>query len=173
MMQMTFLQTVDLAARKALPAALTLVLMLFALTPTYVPGLAPVMPMFALMAIYFWALHRPELLGYGAAFLFGLLEDLLTGLPLGASALVFLATQWIVMRQEKFFHAKPFVVTWFAFVFFALGAAVVRWLAVGLLSSTGFISIGPMIACVLISVAVYPLVAWLLAKAQIKLLGNM
>ncbi|MCA0201288.1 MAG: rod shape-determining protein MreD [Proteobacteria bacterium] len=172
MMQPTLLQSLDLSARKALPAALTLMLMLFALTPTNVPGLSPVMPMFALMSIYFWAIYRPELMGYGAAFSFGLLEDLLTATPIGSSALVFLLTQWIVLRQQKFFNAKPFVVTWFAFIFVAAGAALIRWIAVGLIADSGFTPVGPMFASYLITVAVYPLVGWLLAKAQVKLMGQ-
>lgn len=172
MMQPTFLQSVDVAARRALPAALTLLLMLFALTPTNLPGLAPAMPMFALMAVYFWSIYRPELLGYGAAFGLGLLEDLLTSTPIGATALVFLLTQWIVLRQQKFFNAKPFVVTWFAFIFIAAGAATIRWIAVGLVEDSGFTPPGPLFASYLITVALYPLVGWLLAKTQAKLMGH-
>jgi rod shape-determining protein MreD len=173
MMQPTLLQSVDLSARKALPAALTLLLMLFALTPTNVPGLSPVMPMFALMSIYFWSIYRPELLSYGAVFGLGLLEDLLTATPIGSTAFVFLMTQWIVLRQQKFFNAKPFVVTWFAFVFIAAGAAVIRWIAVGLVEDSGFTPVGPLFASYLITIALYPLVGWLLAKTQAKLMGHL
>lgn len=172
MMQPTLLQSIDMSARKALPAALTLMLMLLALTPTNVPGLAPAMPMLALMSVYFWSIYRPELLGFGAVFCFGLIEDLLTATPIGATALVFLLTQWVVLRQQKFFNAKPFVVTWFAFIFVAAGAALIRWIAVGLMTPSGFTPVGPILASYLISVAVYPLVGWVLAKAQAKLMGQ-
>ena len=172
MMQPTFVQSLDVSARKTLPAALTLLLLLFTLTPTNVPNLSPIMPMFALMSVYFWAIYRPDLMGYGAAFGFGLLEDLLTATPIGSSALVFLLTQWIVLRQQKFFNVKPFVVTWFAFIFVAAGAALIRWIAVGLIADSGFTPIGPMFASYLITVAVFPLVGWMLAKAHTKLMGQ-
>lgn len=171
-MQPSLVQSIDMTARKALPAALTLVLMLIALTPTHIPGFAPVMPMFTLMAIYFWAIYRPELLGYGAAFAFGLLEDLLTATPIGASSLAFLLCQWVVQHQQKFFNAKPFVVVWFGFAFMAFGAALLRWIAVGLVAPSGFTPAGPVLASCLISMAVFPLVGWLLAKAQMKLMGS-
>lgn len=173
MMQPTLLQSLDLGARKAVPAALTLLLMLFALTPTYVPGLAPVMPMFALMSVYYWSIYRPELLGYGAVFLFGLLEDLLTGTPIGSTALIFLLCQWVTLRQATFFHGKPFAITWFAFVFIAAGATVLRWVTVGIIAPSGFTPLGPVFAAYLITIAIYPLVGWLLAKAQTKLMGDL
>ena len=172
MIQLTLLQGLDNAARKAVPAGLTLALMLFALTPTHIPGFAPVMPMFALMAIYFWSIYRPEYLGYGAVFSFGLVQDLLAETPIGSSALVFLLCQWVVLYQQKFFNAKPFVVTWFAFIFVAAGAALLRWIAVGLIATSGFTPPGPSFASYLLTVALYPLVGWLLAKAQMKLMGN-
>ena len=172
MMQPTVLQGFDLAARRALPAALTLLLLLFAVTPTNVPGLAPIMPMLALISVYFWSIYRPDLLGYGAVFGLGLLEDLLTSTPVGSTALVFLITQWIVLRQQKFFNAKPFVVTWFAFVFVAAGAALIRWIAVGLVEDSGFTPPGALLASCLVTIAVYPLVGWLLAKTHVKLMGN-
>jgi rod shape-determining protein MreD len=161
-----------MAARTALPAALTLLLLLFALTPTSLPGLAPVMPMLALMSVYFWSIHRPDLLGCGAVFGFGLLEDLLTATPVGATALVFLVTQWIVLTQHKFLNAKPFAVTWFAFGLVAAGASLVRWLAVGLVTDAGFTPAGPLAASCLTTVALYPPVAWLLAKTKVKLMGH-
>lgn len=171
-MQPTSLQYMDGAARRAVPLALTLFLMLFALTPTYVPGLSDVAPMLTLMCVYFWSIYRPDLLGYGVAFGIGILEDLLVGTPLGSGALVLLLCQRVVVHQQKFFNSKPFVVTWIAFAFVALGAALVRWLCVGLVANGGFTPIGSLFVAYLISVAIYPLVAWFLAKAQMKLLAE-
>ena len=67
-MQATLLQRMDSTARRLVPFGVTLVLMLFALTPTYMPGLSHITPMYALMAVYFWTIYRPDLLGYGATF---------------------------------------------------------------------------------------------------------
>ena len=56
-------------------------------------------------------------------------------------------------------------------LFIAAAATLIRWVAVGLVSPSGFTPAGPMLACYLITVAVYPLVSWLLSKAQTKLMG--
>lgn len=171
-MPSTSLQVMDGAARRVVPVGLTVLLMLFALTPMYVPGLADISPMFTLMAVYFWSIYRPDLLGYGPAFAIGVFEDLLMGTPLGSGALILLLCQRIVLHQQKFFNSKPFAVTWFAFALVALGASVIRWLCVGLVSSGGFVPINGLIASYLISVALYPVIAWLLAKVHLKVLAD-
>jgi rod shape-determining protein MreD len=172
MMQPTLLQRMDAAARKLVPFGLTLALMLFALAPTRIPGLAHITPMYALAAIYFWSIYRPDLMGYGTAFGIGVLEDLLTGAPLGSGALILMLCQYLVFRQPKFFNAKPFGVFWMAFGVVALGAGLAKWLCVGLTAPGGFTRFGDMLTSVLMTVAVYPAIAWLLARAQMSLLSQ-
>jgi len=170
--QATLLQRMDGTARRFVPLGVTLILMLFALTPTYIPGLANITPMYALMAVYFWAIYRPDLLGYGATFSIGVLEDLVAGTPLGSGALVLLLCQRVVFHQQKFFNNKPFGVIWLAFATVAVGAGLLRWLCVGLVAPSGFTPIGQTFTSILMSVAMYPVVGWFLAKAHMKLLAQ-
>jgi rod shape-determining protein MreD len=169
-MQPTFLQRFDGFLRRQLPLALTLILVLFALTPTQIPGLTHVTPMYGLAAIYFWSIYRPDLIGYGASFGIGILEDLLTGSPLGSSALAYLVCQYVVFHQQKFFNAKPFGIFWLAFAVLAFAAGFMKWIAVGLVGQAGFTPFGDVFACVCMTAAVYPLIAWLLAQAQMRLM---
>ena len=171
-MQATVLERMDLAARRFVPFGVTLVLMLFAMTPTHIPGLSHVTPMYALMAVYFWSIYRPDLLGYGATFGIGVLEDLLSGTPLGSGALVLLVCQRVLFNQQKFFNNKPFGIFWLAFALVAAGAGLIRWICVGLAAPSGFTPVGQMLTSTLITVAIYPLVGWLLAKAHVKLLAE-
>ena len=166
----TTLQKLDARARMILPFGLTVVVLLFGLTPTYIPGLAQITPMYTLVAIYFWAIYRPDLLGYGLGFGIGILEDLLTGAPLGVGALTILLTQWVVFNQQKFFHAKPFAITWFAFGLVAFGAMLLKWVCIGLVTTSGFTPVGDLFAAYLITLAVYPIIAWLFSKARTGLL---
>ena len=171
-MQVTVLQRMDLTARRFVPFGVTLTLMLFAMTPTHIPGLSQVTPMFALMAVYFWSIYRPDLLGYGATFGIGVLEDLLSGTPLGSGALILLLCQRVVFHQQKFFNNKPFGIVWLAFGVVAAGAVLLRWICVGLVASSGFTPFGQMSTSYLMTVAMYPVVGWLLAKAHMKLLAQ-
>ncbi len=169
-MQSTAWQKVDSRARRILPFGLTIILVLFGLTPTHVPGLSQITPMYALVAVYFWSIYRPDLLGYGAGFAIGVIEDLLTGTPLGVGSLTLMLTQWIVFGQHKFFLAKSFLVTWFTFVLVAFGAALLKWLSIGVVMDSGFTPVGDLVGCYLITSAVYPIIAWLFSKAQTGLL---
>ena len=89
------------------------------------------------------------------------------------TALTLLLTQWVVFNQQKFFHAKPFAVTWFAFVIVALGAAFLKWICIGLVEESGFTPFGDLFTAYLITVAVYPVIAWLFSKAQTGLLDEL
>jgi rod shape-determining protein MreD len=171
-MQPGVLKQMDHAARRLVPFGVTLTLMLFAMTPTYVSGMSHITPMYAFMAVYFWSIYRPDLLGYGTVFAIGIMEDLLAGTPLGSSALMLLICQRVVLRQQKFFNSRPFILIWVAFALLTLGAIFLRWLCVGLASASGFTPFSAAIGCYFMTVALYPIVAWLLAKAQMKLLVN-
>ena len=171
-MQTNVIQRMDLTARRFVPFGVTLMLMLFAMTPTYIPGLSHITPMYALMAVYFWSIYRPDLLGYGATFGIGILEDLLAGTPLGSGALILLLCQRVVFHQHKFFNNKPFGIIWLAFALVAAGAGLLRWICVGLVAPGGFTPIGQMFTAYLMTVAMYPVVGWFLAKAHMKLLAQ-
>ena len=171
-MQPTVQQRLDVGGRALVPFTLTLCLMLFSMAPTQIPGFSHVTPMYSLAAVYFWTIYRPDLIGYGTVFAIGLLEDLLVGTPLGSSALILLLCQYLVLRQQKFFHAKSFGVFWLSFGVIVLGAGLIKWTCVGMVARSGLTPFGDLIASVLLTAAAYPVIAWLLAKTQMTLLAE-
>jgi cell shape-determining protein MreD len=61
-----------------------------------------------IIIIYFYVLRLPEYLGFGHVFLIGILKDVLTGTPLGATAVNYLvlcvvATEWFMFIPALFF----------------------------------------------------------------------
>lgn len=168
-MQPSFWQRVNGASRHQLPLVLTLILMLVSMVPTRLPDFMSISPMLTVISVYYWAVYRPDLMGYGSVFLIGVLEDLMAATPLGAGPVSLLVTQGIVMSQAKFFRGKSFAVTWWAFLLVAAAAAVAKWMAVALVQ----ISV-PSGAAVLatygMTVAFYPVVAWIMARFQLAIL---
>ncbi|MEQ8164790.1 MAG: rod shape-determining protein MreD, partial [Alphaproteobacteria bacterium] len=96
-------QRLDIASRNLLPMMLTLLLVVLSMVPVPIDGYGPIAPMFALMGVYYWAIHRPDLLPLVAVFTIGLLQDVLGGVALGLNSLIFLLVYWIVLHQRRFF----------------------------------------------------------------------
>lgn len=126
-MRRSFWLQLDLLARRLTPFAITFVLVVMGATPLHVPGLSRVAPMLALMSVYHWAVHRPELMPGYAVFLTGLVHDLLSGSPLGVGALVFLFVSLGVSSQRRFLVGKSFTIIWIGFILVAAGAVVIEW----------------------------------------------
>jgi rod shape-determining protein MreD len=95
-----------------------------------VPGFNAVAPAFAVMAVYCWAIWRPQYLPYTGVFLAGVFEDLIRGTPLGTTALALLAVQGFVWAQRRLLSSRSFNVLWMGFAVTSLIAAVVTWGAV-------------------------------------------
>lgn len=126
----------DIAARNLTPFLLTVALVIVGQLPFFLLGNVSVTPFFVLMAVYYWALHRPDLLPVPAVFFIALLQDALEGEPFGVNAFVLVAVCWIVLSQQRFFKGKPFLVIWWGFAVVTLLAAIMRWLLISLLLGT-------------------------------------
>jgi rod shape-determining protein MreD len=107
-------------------------------------------PDFALMALIYWHIHMPRLAGLGAAFLLGLVVDVVRGVHMGLNALAYCAAAFVVLlvrrRLEKFdaprqtLQLAPVFVGKEALVltlglWFGHGQADWRWLAGGVLAT--------------------------------------
>lgn len=164
-MTATFWQRLDKAGRNLAPFAVTVMLLLIGLIPIPVPSYAQVAPALTMVSVYYWTIHRPDLMRPGVAFLIGLLQDLLTGGPLGLNALLLVVTQWVVVNQRRVFLASTFSLLWFGFAMIMLGAAVLQWLAYSALSAS-LLPFATAFFQALLTIAVFPAVGWLLIKVH-------
>lgn len=156
-------QKLDHTGRNLLPFAVTVLMMLLAMAPTQVPGLAALAPPLTLMAVFYWAIHRPDLLRPIVVFLIGLLQDLLSGMPLGLSALVFTLAYWAVLTQRRFFLGNSFLLLWWGFGMVAFAAAAVQWIVYSL-SFVTVLTVRPVLFQAVLAIAIFPLPAWLLMR---------
>ncbi len=160
-----FWQRLDLWARRIIPAGLSLLFVLFSALPVPVPDYSSIVPMLALASVFFWAVHHPRLLPPVVVFVIGLAQDTLSGAPMGSGAVVLLAVYGLAVSQRRFFHNRSFIQVWVGFMVVALAAAALGWLLtvinVGLFSPSRAALFQYMI-----TIALYPLVTWLLHGAQ-------
>ncbi len=164
-MTVTFWQYLDKAGRNLAPIAVTVMMMLLGMVPLRIPFYTGVAPALTLMAVYYWAIHRPDLLRPSAVFAIGLLQDLLSGGPLGLSALMLVCAHWMVLTQRRFFLANSFALLWFGFVLIVIGAAALQWVVVCALSASILPFIAPLFQA-LLTLALFPMFAWLFIRVH-------
>src|SRR5690242_6565460 len=100
-MKLVLLQR-DIGLINRLAPTLSTVLCVFAsVAPAHLPAFSTTTPFFTLMAVYFWTLHRPELLPLPMVFVAGLLLDMLEGAALGVSSLTLLLAHGLVLSQRE------------------------------------------------------------------------
>ena len=119
------------AAAPTLIGALGAILLALPLRFGY--GVLPT-PVFPLIVVFFWTLYGPSYLPAPSVFAIGLLQDFLSGGPLGLWALVYLVAQFIVLSQRSYFTGREPGVVWAGFAFAAAGVSIIVWLVMSLMS---------------------------------------
>lgn len=156
-------QRLDIAARRTTPFALTLALVLINAVPLHLPGMARVVPVLPLIAVFHWAVYRSDLMPAYAVFFIGILQDILSGSPIGVNACVFLGVYGAVLAQKKFFAGKTFGIVWLAFVLVAAGAFLLTWIFVSILH-LAFVAPDAVLFQYLLTVGAFPPVAWVFMR---------
>ena len=164
-MNQNFWTRLDILARNLIPFVLALLLIIAAMVPLQVPGLSQIVPAWGLMAIYFWVLHRPDLLPPWTIFLLGLMQDLLSGGPLGINAFVLLVVYAGIGSLRRFTAGAPGRMIWASFLLIAAGAFFLSW-SLNCLINARLIDPTPALLQCLMTVAFYPILSWVLTRAQ-------
>lgn len=168
-MRPSLLHRMDSWTRQLLPFGSALLLLVVSVMPLRLPGFAGVAPLLALMAVFYWSIYRPDLMPPWAAFTLGLLQDFIGGTPLGVWAMVYLLAQGVVASQRRFFLSNAFLAAWWGFGLIAAHAALLAWLLVSLLHAR-LLDPRAVAFQYLMTMAVYPPVAWGLARTQVAFL---
>jgi rod shape-determining protein MreD len=154
--------------RLGVPAATTMGLLLLMTAPLLVP--APVFPHLGLLAIFVWSTFQPGLMPSWAAFLIGLVADLLFGQPLGVNATLFaIAASFVRVFENRFGrHAHGF--DWGVAAAVILAFELLTWQLMALAGKP--VPLAPLGWQALTSIIAYPAVVWLCGMAQLKSFGS-
>jgi rod shape-determining protein MreD len=130
-----------------------------------------VMPAFALMAIYYWAIVRPDMFPVYAVFLVGLLSDLLSAGPIGLWAFVYVLTYVVVLTQRFLVVNAPFSIFWLGFFLAAAFAGAVSWGVASLIYGS-VLALRPILMHMLVTVALFPVLAFLFGRIERRILPS-
>jgi rod shape-determining protein MreD len=165
-------QKLDRALRSSAPFVAALILTLLGMVPLRLTDFGTIAPSLALMAVFYWGVYRPDLLGPVAAGLLGFVHDVLSGAPLGLYTLVCLVTYSSVVSQRQLFLAHSFFILWWGYALTALLAGTLAWL-ISCLLHWGLIPFNAVLFQAVAGIALFPPVAWLLGRIQRGLLSSL
>jgi len=151
--------------QSVVPALQCLGLLLLSVMPTGIPYFAVIMPMLVLVGVYYWSLYRPDLMPMPLVFLFGVLLDILGGGPLGMMALLFVLVHGICVSQRQVLANKSFYVGWFGFTVVAVGVNVFGWI-IACAYFQSLLSPMPVVVQLIVTIAIYPLLARLFGRSE-------
>ncbi len=149
--------------RESLPLVFTMLVVFVDLAPRPAPGGGGVAPFFTLVAVYFWCVYRPDLMGNVPVFVVGLVYDLLSGLPLGGTSFALVVGRSMLVAGHRFFRAKSFTVIWALFLLWAPGVELIRYLVMAAILGVVVDPSPLLIQCVL-TIALYPTLSWFLVR---------
>lgn len=130
-----------------------------------IPGFNAISPAFPWAVVFCWTAWRPGLLPFVAVFVVGVFEDLVRGTPLGAGSLAMLVVQAFVRAQPRQINRRSFEELWLGFAMAGSIAAIANWLALSF-SFRQLLSPWPGVVQYLVTLAVFPVVAWLLVRVD-------
>ncbi len=135
------------------------------------PFIGEITPSFGLVAIYYWAIYRPDLFRPLAVFALGIVNDSLHLFPLGLSAFIFVGIYQLSFMQRRFFVGQIFYMLWAGFVLAALLSMSFEWIFLSVMNGK-LVTFSPVLMQFLLTAAIFPLPAWILIKIQRLLLSQ-
>ena len=169
-MKLSALQRFDVSVRQSVPVALTLLLTVLSVVPVRLPAASTLAPDIVLIAVFYWTVHRPDLMRLWTVFVIGLLGDVLSGTPLGVHPIVLVLVHTAIISQHKVFRGASFGMVWWAFSLIApaahIVAVIIAFLATGALTDLSLFALR-----LVLTIGFYPALAWLLGRAQRALLA--
>jgi rod shape-determining protein MreD len=159
------------ALRRSVPFLTAVAAALLDMLPLPDAAPAALAPLTTVAVVFFWSVHRPDLMTPLAAVATGILFDALAGLPLGLTGLALLLTRALAATPDPILHDRPPLLVWGSFLLVAAAAVLLRWLVASVWSAHLF-ALRPVLFELALTVAVYPLVAGLMGRIDIAVLGR-
>ncbi len=150
------------------PILTAISLIFLSLVPLRLPGDVFATPALALMPIYFWGLYRPDLMPPLAVFGIGVIQDFVTGGPIGLWAFIYLAVYGALLAQRQLIMARMSHRMWYGFSLTAIAAAIIAWVA-GTIVYGQFLNPWPLASQAALSIALYPLIGRVLAMLHVRM----
>lgn len=157
--------------QRLLPFLSSVLLVLLSYVPIDFIFLNNIRPAIAMICVYFWMFHRPDLFNLWSVYFLGMIDDIISSAPFGSNIFALLVLYVLINNASRFFNSKPFVVTWYGFAGLSLLALLARWFVVSIYYGQ-FLPLTILLFSYLVTIAAYPLISLLLAFIQNKMIRD-
>lgn len=157
--------------QRMLPLLCSLVMLFFSYIPLDLPISNHIRPSVGVICAYFWLLHRPDVFNLLSVYILGLVEDIISSVPMGTNIFTLLIMYLLVTNLSRFFNAKPFVIIWYGFALFSLVTFLSKWLLVSVYYSH-FLPLPSVMFSYLLTTAVYPILSVINVFVQNRLMTD-
>lgn len=141
----------------------TLTVVLGSIAPNlFIASAIPLVPPLGLLILLAWRIWRPGLFPVWSGFIFGLIDDLLSGQPFGSAIMLWSIAMIAIEIVEARFRWRNFVQDWLM-----VGTIVAACLFAGAVFSGGQVTVPLLIAILpqlLLSLLLYPIIARMVAR---------
>ncbi len=166
-----FWQRLDAGIRAATPMISALILVIFEVCKWPIPYLGTIMPPLAFIALFYWSAHRPDLFSPAVSFGIGILNDIVNGLPIGISALLFTVAHLFIWKQRSLFAGHSFLLLWLGFAISAVFLMLAQWALMGIVVWR-VVPIFPIAIQTVLAIVLFPLPCWLLIQLQRNIVSS-
>lgn len=150
----------------AIWAAVSVILSLIVYaSPAHLTQGPDLMPLLPLIVIFIWSSLRPRFMPPFIIFFIGIMQDLLTGGPMGIWALAYLTAMMIMRVRKEEGAPRELGPLWFRFVAVTAIATLVAWSA-GSLAIGGPAAVQPMLIEAAASILMFPLIGLLTIRKR-------
>lgn len=153
----TWPEKIDGGLRLLVPYGFIALFFLLDLVPLHIQPFGEIRPCFSIMSVFYWAIYRPTLIPNWFVFLLGLGMDLMSGLPLGINAFIFLLVYWVISDQRRVFVGQPFVSVMLGFSLVLIASNLLHWFLFSILSGT-WPPLMPIAGIILSGLFIFPLI---------------
>jgi rod shape-determining protein MreD len=158
-------KTISQTIRSYLPFMLAMILVLVLRLPVRTGTTVMFFPYVGLAFVFYWVLHGRKYAPAWIVFALGLFEDMVTIGPAGINSIILISVSVGLANQRRFFINRPFTVAWAGFAIVAFGATFLRWLLESFYVGE-FLSVLPMLAQLLVTIATYPIFGLIFGKLR-------
>ena len=158
MMQDEVAENVKGYFQRLTPLFFSLFLLLLSYVPISFILSSNIRPAIGMVCVYYWIIHRPDIFNLLSVYLLGMVEDILSAVPMGTNIFSLLVMYVLLLNLGRFFNGKPFIVTWYGFAILSFITVLSKWLVVSIYYAQ-FLPFVQVLFCYLFSVAAYPILS--------------